>query len=358
MTITEPIETTATEGDDLLPARIEHGRPTIVSYLPGASEWNTIQAMAEVLSESGLVPTAYFHRPANIVLATLAGRRFGWDPTMAMASFHIIEGQPSLRPEIMLALIRRAGHSVSGTVDINGATVKATRCDNGDTMTATFTVDDAQRAELGHKKVWKQYPADMCWARALSAVGRRLFSDVLLGAGYVPEELGDDDFIDVGTITHTPLAKEADVDLMVGRLNALPLEPVNLRAAAKQDFAITFGLPADLPAHQVGDACELIAKHEALATLAGRQPVAPESPPADEVHDGGDVCATCNRPVGDGPSVKVANHRFHKACVEQPVCADCEEPLGQGGERSVWVGSREFHRSCADEIRRAAVTSG
>jgi hypothetical protein len=135
--------------------------------MPSPAEWTHIQQMATVLADSDLVPTAYRRKPANIVLASLAGRPFGWDPTMSMRSFHVIEGVPSMKPEVMLALVRRAGHSVTGEVTGTGA----------------------------------DHPRSMCWARALSQLCRMLFPDVVLGAGYTPEELGarisDDDIIDV-----------------------------------------------------------------------------------------------------------------------------------------------------------------
>lgn len=188
---------------DLVPASA-----AIVSYLPAPAEFAVIERMAQRLSESELVPQAYRRKPANIVLATMAGRPFGWDPTMSMRSFHIIEGVPSMKPEVMLALVRAAGHSVRGELSGEGASTKASvtgrRVDTGDSMSFSFSVDDAvhaglctvkdgrpfARSDRGKIKPWEAHPASMCWARAVSQVCRMLFSDVVLGAGYTPEELG------------------------------------------------------------------------------------------------------------------------------------------------------------------------
>jgi hypothetical protein len=159
--------------------------------VPTGSDLGAMIQVSEMLARSSLVPAAYRGKPENVLLATLAGQPFGWDPTMAMRSFHIIEGTPSLKPEIMLALVRRAGHSVSGDTSPTGATVTGTRRDTGDTMTVAFTMDDAKRAGLlGKRGPWQNYPQSMCWARALSQLCRMLFPDVVLGAGYTPEELG------------------------------------------------------------------------------------------------------------------------------------------------------------------------
>jgi hypothetical protein len=178
------------------------------NLIPQSSQldFNTAMQVSQMLAKSSLVPASYRNRPENILLATLAGQPFGWDPTMAMRSFHVIEGQPSLKPEIMLALVRRAGHSVQGETTPEGATITGTRRDTGDKMTVAYTLDDARRANLLNKSVWKQYPASMCWARALSQLCRMLFPDVVLGAGYTPEELGanvssDGEIIEAAVVT-------------------------------------------------------------------------------------------------------------------------------------------------------------
>jgi 2-keto-3-deoxy-6-phosphogluconate aldolase len=176
--------------------------------IPALSDFDGMIRMAQLLAKSSLVPAAYRGKPENVLLATLAGQPFGWDPTMAMRSFHVIEGQPSMKPEIMLALVRRAGHSVTGETSPAGATITGKRRDTGDTMSVTYTLEDARRASLLGKSVWKQYPASMCWARALSQLCRMLFPDVVLGAGYTPEELGAavdaDDVINVEVVAHSP----------------------------------------------------------------------------------------------------------------------------------------------------------
>lgn len=178
---------------------------TVTTVPAVANDFDAMVRMSQMLAKSSLVPSAYRGKPENVLLATLAGQPFGWDPTMAMRSFHVIEGQPSLKPEIMLALVRRAGHSVTGETRADGATITGKRRDTGDSMTVAYTLEDARRANLLGKSVWKQYPQSMCWARALSQLCRMLFPDVVLGAGYTAEELGaevthDGDVIEVEVV--------------------------------------------------------------------------------------------------------------------------------------------------------------
>lgn len=207
MTEPETIEADAPVEPDVPGAALEVATPASTvphSTMPAPAEWKMIREMADLLASSDLVPAAYRRKPANVILATLAGRPFGWDATMAMRSFHVIEGVPSMKPEVMLALVRRAGHSVSGETSPTKAVVHGTRRDTGDTMSAEFTIEQARAAGLAQKQVWKSYPASMLWARALSQLCRMLFPDVVLGAGYTPEELdgriADDDVIDVADV--------------------------------------------------------------------------------------------------------------------------------------------------------------
>lgn len=155
------------------------------------SKMETAFKLCGVLSKSDLVPRSYRGKPENVFLAYIAGQPFGWDVTMSMRSFHIIEGTPSLKPEIQLALVRQAGHSVSVKSSSTEAVILVgQRSDTQDKAEVSYTLEDAKRAGLLGKGNWKTYPEDMLFARCVSRLCRRLFQDVLLGCAYVPEELG------------------------------------------------------------------------------------------------------------------------------------------------------------------------
>ena len=154
--------------------------------------FDLVMRQAAVLASSRIVPAAYRNREADIVAAGLAGRAFGWDVMASMRNFHVIEGSASMKPEAMLGLVRQAGHSVTIEISSDAATAIGKRIDSGDEHTATFTLQDADDAGLAGKKNWQQYQDAMLQWRAVSKLCRALFSDVVLGAGYVPEELGAD----------------------------------------------------------------------------------------------------------------------------------------------------------------------
>ena len=151
---------------------------------------------ADVLANSKIIPAAYRNRQADIVAAGLAGVAFGWDVMTSLRNYHVIEGTASLRPEAMLGLVRRAGHSV--TLELGDgdegrqAIAVGRRADTGDEHRAIFSEADAKRAGLAGKKNWSQYLDSMLTWRSVAALCRVLFPDVVLGAGYVPEEIGGD----------------------------------------------------------------------------------------------------------------------------------------------------------------------
>ena len=152
---------------------------------------------ADILAQSRIIPAAYRNRSADVVAAGLAGQAFGWDLMTSLRNYHVIEGTASLRPEAMLGLVRRAGHSVTlelvaETSGGRAAVASGKRADTGDEHTAKFSELDAKRAGLAGKKNWQTYLDSMLTWRAVSALCRVLFPDVVLGAGYVPEEIGGD----------------------------------------------------------------------------------------------------------------------------------------------------------------------
>lgn len=169
-----------------------------------------VTKQAEMLANANIIPAAYRRKPADIIAAGLAGRAYGWDVMAAMRNFHVIEGTASMRPEAMLGLVRHAGHSVLIEVNNTKAVAIGRRCDTGDEHRAEFSMKDAEVAGLNQKRNWKQYGEAMLTWRAVSILCRVLFPDVVLGAGYVPEELGIENTNQNGEIIEVEFAKTPD----------------------------------------------------------------------------------------------------------------------------------------------------
>ena len=172
---------------------------------------------ADVLARSRIIPQAYRQRADDIVAAGLAGNAYRWDVMTSMRNYHVIEGTASLRPEAMLGLVRRAGHSVTldfgeTTDGVRYANAHGKRWDSGDEHLAIFSTEDAKQAGLLGKKNWSQYLDSMLTWRAISALCRVLFPDVVLGAGYSPEEIGGDVEVDA---SGTPVEADPFADPVI-----------------------------------------------------------------------------------------------------------------------------------------------
>lgn len=254
MTAVEVFETTTHQP----PARPVAGPVTL-------AELELMERQAEILARSSIIPKDYRGKPENIVVAAITGRAFSWDVMQAMRNGHVIEGVWGMRPEAMLALIRAAGHSVTGESRPDSATVMGKRCDTGDELAVTFTIHDAIRARLcrlgndgmpyarsdsGKVMPWEQYPQAMCWWRAIAQLARFLFSDVTLGISYTPEELG-------------AVVNEAGEVIDVDDLPALPAAPASAPASTSA-APVTNGDGVDLgPVISAPNAAKLVTRCEA-----------------------------------------------------------------------------------------------
>lgn len=175
----------------------------VEKWQPQPLERMTVEQIRYIAS-SDIVPSHLRGKPQQIIAAIIKGRALGLDDMHALEAMHFINGKACMTTQTMSLLARRAGHSISGEVTETSATVKGKRADTGDTMSVTFTMEDAKRADLAGKDVWKKYPQSMLMARATSQLCRWLFPDVLAGAAYTPEglELSPEDQVahDIGMV--------------------------------------------------------------------------------------------------------------------------------------------------------------
>jgi len=260
--------------------------------MPTAGEWGALQSMAEVLSRSGLVPSALRRKPDDIMLILLTGRDLRLQPTVALNKIHVIEGKPTLAAEMMAGLVnRQPGMSIWPDPDNDGTKAVAHAVRDGRELKFGFTMHDARTAGLAGKGNWAKWPQFMLWARAVSGLCRMAFSDVLAGVSYTPEELGaavDPESGEVLDVVHRVLAEAPD---------ALFMSNVNVAAARQK--AVDAGLSDDEIAEMVERATdgrtdqlgevlksEVKALRDAMQYLLLRKQPAAEQ---EEVFEGGDT---------------------------------------------------------------------
>jgi hypothetical protein len=146
---------------------------------------------AKALAESGMLPNQYRKQPANLLYALEYAESLGLHPMAAITGIHVIEGKPSASAALISALVRRAGHKLRVRGTDTEAVAQIVRADDPDyTFEVRWTMARAEQAGLARKQVWKNYPAAMLKARAITEVARDACEEALSGMHYTPEELG------------------------------------------------------------------------------------------------------------------------------------------------------------------------
>lgn len=186
--------------------------------------WRTLVAVCN----TDMVPKAFQWKPHEAFAAIQIGRESGLGPMTSLQMIDVISGKPSMSAELMVSLVREAGHSLIATeLNAKVCTAEGTRADNGDTMEFTFTIDDAKTAGL-KGGAWNTYPASMLWARASSQLIRILFPDCLISFhSYDPEELAPPATQDsVAPEAHSlPTVEASQSPVAEGATDALELDP-------------------------------------------------------------------------------------------------------------------------------------
>lgn len=183
---------------------------TALAPLPSSTDLAATFTLSQQLCKTDFVPDAYRNRPEATLAAILYGRELGIGPMQALQQINVIKGKPGASPELMRALIQRAGHSIRRTaVTDDAVTLHGKRADTGDEDTVTWTLEDARRAGLT-SGAWKSYPRAMLLARATSELARSLFADVISGISYTPEEL---ESIDTSTAVVETAADDTVIEL-------------------------------------------------------------------------------------------------------------------------------------------------
>ena len=128
---------------------------------------------------------------AGIFAILQSAKALKLDPFQCLnGALYIVKGKIGMSSEMMASLIRRAGHSVAKDPKSNDkiCILHGKRNDTGDTWTSSFSIEDATKAGI-NGIMYNKYPAIMLYNRAMSALARQLFPDVINGFGYCKEEL-------------------------------------------------------------------------------------------------------------------------------------------------------------------------
>jgi len=150
--------------------------------------------MSEVFFKSGMAPKT-LDSGSKIAVAIQYGMELGLPPVQAMQNIAVVNGRPCLWGDALPALMYKHGHKLDESIDGEGdsmiATCKLTRGDTGHVIVGSFSMKQAKKAGLLHKKgVWQTYPERMLQMRARGFSVRDGAPDAMVGLA-VAEEVQD-----------------------------------------------------------------------------------------------------------------------------------------------------------------------
>lgn len=222
-----------------------------VVVTPQQAALNEKITWAKALQSSNLLPRAYQAQPANLLLAAEYADTLGVPRMAALTGIHVIQGKPSMSADLMLALVRRAGHRIRVSGDSTHADAVLIRSDDPDFEYRTqWTLEKARQAGLIGKTGgnWEHYPAAMLRARAVTEVVRMGASEVLFGAIYAPEELGahvDESGNPVETVAPQVPQVEAPIDVVDAEIVDAEIVGRDDAVAAQRAAEDAAGMTAD-----------------------------------------------------------------------------------------------------------------
>ena len=141
--------------------------------------------MARALVASGFFPT--IKSASQALVKIQAGRELGFGPVASMMGIHVIQTRErtsiQLSANMLANLVRRSGTYDFDVLehDEKHCAIRFLRAGRA-IGESRFTMDDAKRAGLAERDVWKAYPKNMLYAAAMRNGAKWFCSEVLLGA--------------------------------------------------------------------------------------------------------------------------------------------------------------------------------
>jgi hypothetical protein len=115
----------------------------------------------------------------------------GLHPIQAVERYHVIQGRPAMKADAMLAEFQAKGGVVEWLQhDATKCAATFTAPGVKTPTTVSWTLDDAKRADLAGRDMWKKYARQMLRARVISE-GIRMTMPGILSGIYTPEEVAD-----------------------------------------------------------------------------------------------------------------------------------------------------------------------
>lgn len=227
--------------------------------------------LAQTFHASGLLPRGIASPEAAFtIIAT--GAELGLSPMASLRSIHVIEGKPVLSAALIAGIVQRRPDLCEGFSLVEStetiATYETTRRGQAP-VRMSFTLEQAQRAGLAGKDIWRKYPHAMLRARASAELARAVYPDVV-GGLYDPDEIPG---AEVRTVEPRPVVQPPPRRTLAAASPASSAETL----PAPPESAEVVCSPVDTEAQNIARLAELATAGE-LAAFAADVPAAEKTP--------------------------------------------------------------------------------
>lgn len=164
---------------------------------------NQITELAQQIASSKILGVRTVEEATGLVILALASGRSVYT---AGSDYHVINGRPTVKADAMLARFHASGGKHEFTEYTDERVTGVFSHPAGGSLAVTWTIEQAKRAGLGGKDVWKQYPRQMLRSRVVSEAIRAVYPAVAVGV-YTPEEVADFDARPAAVVPAAPVVQ-------------------------------------------------------------------------------------------------------------------------------------------------------
>jgi hypothetical protein len=179
----------------------------------------------DTLSKSKMVPVSLQGKPADIFAILVMGTELGIKPMQALNSINVIQGKPTVSPQLMIAMIKGKIPNAIIKVEKSGEDILCTTARSkedyelGLLYTSTWNMERAKKMNLVSKDNYIKQPETMLRWRAVAESCRQTFPDVLMGM------YATDEFIDFnGKIINQDIVSKSESKNMMDEDFPIPPE--------------------------------------------------------------------------------------------------------------------------------------
>jgi hypothetical protein len=209
--------------------------------------YNELKSMATDTAKSGLFG---LKSPEQAMALMMIAQSEDIHPMRAVMEYDIISGKPALKSTTVLSRFQQSGGSIEWLhTDSKKATAKFTHPQGG-SITITWTIERAQKADLLKNDTWRKYPDQMLRARCIPEGVRAIYPACLSGM-YSSDEVRDfaepqpAPVVDTGEFLEAEVEPERTIDAEK-KILALKLGKLGLNNKEIKGFAEYFELTDNL----------------------------------------------------------------------------------------------------------------